>query len=40
LLWLAGVVILIGGVALFIGYTARQVAQAQEVRKAIGAGEM
>ncbi len=39
LLWLAGVVILLGGVALFIGYTAQQVAHAQEVKKAIDAGE-
>ena len=34
LLWLAGVVILLGGVALLIGYTAQQVAQAQEVSDA------
>jgi EmrB/QacA subfamily drug resistance transporter len=40
LLWLAGVVVLLGGVALLIGYTAQQVAQAQEVKKAIGAGEL
>ncbi len=33
LLWLAGVVILIGVVALFIGYTAQQVAQAQELKE-------
>ncbi len=39
LLWMAGVVILIGGVTLLIGYTAQQVAQAQEVKKAIDAGE-
>jgi len=38
LLWLAGVVILVGGVALLIGYTAQQVAHAQEVKKAIDAG--
>ena len=35
LLWLAGVVILLGAVALLIGYTAQQVAHAQEVKKAI-----
>lgn len=35
LLWLAGVCILVGGLALFIGYSAKQVAQAQEVRKAM-----
>jgi hypothetical protein len=40
LLWLAGVVILLGGVALFIGYTAQQVARAQEVEKAVGAAEL
>ncbi len=40
LLWLAGVVILLGGVALLIGYTAQQVARAQEVKKAIDAGEL
>jgi EmrB/QacA subfamily drug resistance transporter len=34
LLWLAGVVILIGAVALLIGYTAQQVARAQEVNDA------
>jgi hypothetical protein len=33
-----GAVILLGGVALFIGYTAQQVAQAQEVDKTINAG--
>jgi hypothetical protein len=40
LLWLAGVVVLIGAVALFIGYTAQQVGQAQEVEKAIDAAEL
>jgi EmrB/QacA subfamily drug resistance transporter len=40
LLWLAGVVILLGGVALLIHYTAQQVAQAQEVDEAIDAGEL
>jgi hypothetical protein len=40
LLWLAWVVILLGGVALLIGYTAQQVAQAQEVKKAIDAAEL
>ncbi|MGH3633393.1 MFS transporter [Mycobacterium sp.] len=39
LLWLAGLSCLIGGVALFIGYTAKQVAQAQEVKQAIDARE-
>jgi hypothetical protein len=36
-MWLGGVVILIGGAALLIGYTAQQVARAQEVKKAIDA---
>ncbi|GAB4997696.1 hypothetical protein JHV666_45130 [Mycobacterium avium subsp. hominissuis] len=40
LLWLAGVVALLGGVALLIGYTAAQVARAQEVKKAVDAGEL
>jgi EmrB/QacA subfamily drug resistance transporter len=40
LLWLAGVVILLGAVALFIGYTAQQVAHAQEVKKAVDAAEL
>jgi hypothetical protein len=38
-LWLAGVSVLVGGVALLIGYTAQQVAHAQEVKKAFDAGE-
>jgi EmrB/QacA subfamily drug resistance transporter len=40
LLWLAGAVILLGGVALLIGYSAQQVAQAQEAKKAIDATEL
>jgi EmrB/QacA subfamily drug resistance transporter len=40
LLWLAGVVILISGAALLIGYTAQQVAHAQEVKKAIDTEEL
>lgn len=40
LLWLAGVGVMVGGVALFIGYTAQQVAHAQEVKKAIDAGQL
>jgi EmrB/QacA subfamily drug resistance transporter len=39
LLWLAGVVILLGAVALLIGYTAQQVGRAQEVEKAVDAHE-
>jgi EmrB/QacA subfamily drug resistance transporter len=40
LLWLAGVVILLGGVALLIGYTTQEVAHAQKVKKAIDAEEL
>ncbi|MDM3973129.1 MFS transporter [Mycobacterium marseillense] len=40
LLWLAGIVVLLGGVALLIGYTAAQVARAQEVKKAVDAGQL
>jgi EmrB/QacA subfamily drug resistance transporter len=40
LLWLAGVVILLGGVALLIGYTAQQVAHAQKVNQAMAAQEL
>jgi EmrB/QacA subfamily drug resistance transporter len=40
LLWVAGVGVLTGGVALFIGYTSKQVAHAQEVQQAIDAGEL
>jgi hypothetical protein len=39
LLWLAGMSVLVGGMALLIGYTAQQVAHAQEVKKAIDARE-
>jgi type VI protein secretion system component VasF len=40
LLWVAAVAVIVGVVALFIGYTAEQVAQAQEVKEAIDAGEI
>jgi EmrB/QacA subfamily drug resistance transporter len=40
LLWVAGVAVIVGGVALFIGYTSSQVAHAQEVKDAIDAGEL
>jgi EmrB/QacA subfamily drug resistance transporter len=40
LLWVAAVAVIVGVVALFIGYTAQQVAQAQEVKEAIDAGEL
>ena len=39
LLWVAAVAVIVGVVALFIGYTAEQVAHAQEVKDAIDAGE-
>ena len=40
MLWLAGIVILLGGVASRIGYSAQQVAHAQEVQKAMHAGDL
>ena len=40
LLCLAVVSVLVGGVALFIGYTAEQVALAQQAKKAIDSGEL
>ena len=40
MLCLAGLAVLTGGVALFIGYSAQQVAHAQEVKKAMDAGEI
>ncbi len=40
LLWVAGVAVLVGGAALLIGYTAEQVAHAQEVKDAIDHGEL
>ena len=40
LLWVAGVAVIVGAVALFIGYTAAQVAHAQDVKEAIDAGEL
>ncbi|QEN15019.1 MFS transporter [Mycolicibacterium sp. ELW1] len=40
LLWVAAVAVIVGAVALFIGYTAEQVAHAQEVKEAIDAGEL
>src|SRR5947209_2720488 len=40
LLWVAGVTVIVGAVSLLIGYTAEQVAHAQEVKDAIDGGEM
>jgi hypothetical protein len=40
LLWLAGVTMVVCGVALLIGYSAQQVAHAAEVKKAFDAGEL
>ncbi|WP_299562120.1 MFS transporter [uncultured Mycolicibacterium sp.] len=40
LLWVAAVAVLVGAAALFIGYTAAQVAHAQEVKDALDAGEL
>ncbi|MBV9090887.1 MAG: MFS transporter [Mycobacteriaceae bacterium] len=40
LLWVAGVAVLVGGAALLIGYSAEEVAHAQEVKDALDAGEL
>ncbi|OBG13221.1 MFS transporter [Mycolicibacterium celeriflavum] len=40
LLWVAAVAVIVGGAALFIGYSASQVAHAQEVKDAIDSGEL
>jgi hypothetical protein len=40
LLWVAGVAVMVGCVSLLIGYTASQVAHAQEVKDAIDQGEI
>ena len=40
LLWVAAVAVIVGVAALFIGYSAQQVAHAQEVKEAIDAGEI
>ena len=40
LLWVAAVAVIVGGAALFIGYTSAQVAHAQEVKDALDAGEL
>ncbi len=40
LLWIAAVALLVGGISLLIGYTAKQVAHAQDVQDAFGAGNL
>jgi EmrB/QacA subfamily drug resistance transporter len=40
LLWIAAVAVLVGASALFIGYSARQIAAAQHTREAVEAGEL
>jgi len=40
LLWIAAVAVMVGAVALFIGYSARQIAAAQHTREAVEAGEL
>lgn len=40
LLWVAGVAVLVGAISLLIGYTAKQVAHAQEAQDAFGAGNI
>lgn len=40
LLWVAGVTVIVGGVSLFIGYSAQEVAHAQDVKHALDAGEL
>jgi hypothetical protein len=40
LLWIAGVAVVTGGVALLIGYSSKQVAHAQEVQHAIEVGQI
>ncbi len=40
LLWIAAVAVMVGGTALFIGYSAREIAAAQHTREAVEAGEL
>jgi hypothetical protein len=40
LLWIAAVAVMVGGSALFIGYSARQIDAAQHTREAVEAGEL
>lgn len=40
LLWIAALAVMVGAVALFIGYSAQQIAAAQHTREAVEAGEL
>lgn len=40
LLWVASIALLVGAAALFIGFSAAQVARAQHTREAVEAGEL
>lgn len=40
LLWIAALAVMVGAVALFIGYSAKQIAAAQHTREAVEAGEL
>ncbi len=40
LLWVAAIAVLVGAVALFIGFSANQIARAQHTREAVEAGEL
>lgn len=40
LLWVAGVAVLVGAAAVFIGFSARQIATAQHTREAVEAGQL
>lgn len=40
LLWIAAVAVMVGGTALFIGYSAKEIAAAQHTREAVEAGEL
>jgi hypothetical protein len=40
LLWVAGIAVLVGIAAFWIGYSARQIASAQHTREAVEAGEL
>ena len=40
LLWIAAVAVIVGGTALFIGYSAGDIAAAQHTREAVEAGEL